>query len=66
MSPNKDKLRDPDRVRHMVQAATLVREFMAGRPFKNLLHDKLFQSAYRAMIRDLCEICTHVSEATKQ
>ena len=52
MSANRDKSRDQDRVRHMVQAATFIGEFMAGRTFENLLHNKLFPSAYRAVIRN--------------
>ena len=66
MNANKDKPRDPDRVRHMVQAATLIVEFMAGRTFGELLHDKLFQSAVERQFEILGEACTHVSKATEQ
>ena len=66
MSANKDKPRDPDRVRHMVQAATLIEEFLAGRTFKDLLNDKLLQSAVERQFEILGEACTHVSKATKQ
>ncbi|OGX82680.1 hypothetical protein BEN47_04555 [Hymenobacter lapidarius] len=50
----------------MVQAATLISEFVAGRTFENLLHDKLFQSAVERQFEILGEACTHVSKVTKQ
>lgn len=66
MSAKKDKPRDPDRVRHMLEAATLINEFVAGRRFEELLNDKLFQSAVERQFEIPGEACTHVSAATKQ
>ena len=65
MSPKKDRPRDPDRARHMVEAAKLILAFTAGRTFQNLLSDALFRSAVERQFEILGEASSHISSATQ-
>ena len=65
MSPKKDRPRDPDRARHMLEAAKLVLAFVAGRTFQDLLTDALFRSAVERQFEILGEASSHISSATQ-
>ena len=65
MSPKKDRPRDPDRARHMLEAAKLVLAFVAGRTFQNLLTDALFRSAVERQFEMLGEASSPISSATQ-
>ncbi|GAB3858327.1 DUF86 domain-containing protein [Hymenobacter terrigena] len=65
MSPKKDRPRDPDRARHMVEAAKLILAFTAGRTFNDLLTDLLFRSAVERQFEILGEASSHISSATQ-
>ncbi|WP_375418444.1 DUF86 domain-containing protein [uncultured Hymenobacter sp.] len=65
MSPNKQRPRDPDRARHMVEAAKLIVEFTAPREFQELLTDMLFRSAVERQFEILGEASSHISPATQ-
>lgn len=64
MSLKKDRPRDPDRARHMVEAAQLIISFTAGRTFNDLLTDILFRSAVERQFEILGEASSHISPAT--
>ena len=66
MSPKKDRPRDPDRARHMVQAAKLILEFTADRTFQDLLTDALLRSAVERQFEILGEASSHVSSTTQE
>lgn len=65
MSPKKDRQRDPDRARHMVEAAKLIIAFTEGRHFQDLLTDILLRSAVERQFEILGEASSHVSPATQ-
>ena len=65
MSPDKNRPRDPDRARHMPEAARLIIEFTEGRTFSELLANAMFRSAVERQFEILGEASTHVSTATK-
>lgn len=67
MSPSKERPRDPDRARHMLEAARLVVSFTEGRTFQDLLTetDKMLQSAVERQLEILGEAASHVSAATQ-
>ena len=65
MSPKRDRPRDPDRARHMVEAAKFVLAFTTGRTFQNLLTDALFRSAVERQFEILGEANSHISSATQ-
>ena len=65
MSPKKERPRDPDRARHMVEAAKLILSFTAGRTFRELLTDALFRSAVERQFEILGEVSSHISSATQ-
>ncbi|RZK22524.1 MAG: DUF86 domain-containing protein [Hymenobacter sp.] len=66
MSTPKGKPRDPERVRHMLEAANWIVNFTSQREFRDLLNDKLFQSAVERQFEILGEASSHVSTATQQ
>ena len=66
MSPKKDRPRDPDRARHMVEAAKLILAFTAGRTFQDLLTDALLRSAVERQFEILGEACSHISSTTQE
>lgn len=65
MSSRKDRPRDPDRARHMLEAAQLVVQFVNGRSFQDLLNDALFRSAVERQFEILGEAASHVSTDTQ-
>ena len=65
MNPNKQRPRDPDRARHMVEAAKLIVEFTASRTFQNLLTYALLRSAVERQFELLGEASSHISAATQ-
>ena len=65
MSPKKQRPRDPDRARNMVEAAKLIVEFTATREFQDLLTDILFRSAVEWQFEIFGEASSHISSATQ-
>ena len=65
MSPKKDRPRDPDRARHMLEAAKFILAFTTGRTFQELLTDALFRSAVERQFEILGEASSHISSATQ-
>ena len=65
MSPKKSRPRDPDRVRHMVEAAKLITGFIYGHTFQEFLSDKLLHSAVERQFEILGEAGSHISPATQ-
>jgi len=65
MSPKKDRPRDPNRARHMVEAARLIIDFTQGRTFQNLLSNAMFRSAVRRQFEILGEASSHISSTTQ-
>jgi uncharacterized protein with HEPN domain len=66
MSAPKSRLRDPDRARHMLEAAKLIIDFTQGRNFQELVSDALLQSAVERHFEILGEASSHVSAATQE
>lgn len=65
MSPKPNRLRDPDRARHMLKAARLIASFTQGRNFQDFLTDELLQSAIERQFEILGESSSHVSTDTQ-
>ena len=65
MSPKKERPRDPDRARHMLDAAKLIVEFTQGRTFQELLTNAMFRSAVERQFEILGEASSHVSAETQ-
>ena len=65
MSPKKERPRDPDRARHMLDAAKLIIEFTQGRTFQELLTNAMFRSAMERQFEILGEASSHVSAETQ-
>lgn len=65
MSPNKNRPRDPDRARHMLEAARLIIDFTQGRTFQDFLSDAMFRSAVERQFEILGEASSHISIATQ-
>ena len=65
MSPKKDRPRDPDRARHMVEAAKLILAFTADRTFQDFLTDALLRSAVERQFEILGEASSHISSTTQ-
>ena len=65
MSPKKERPRDPDRARHMLDAAKLIVEFTQERTFQELLTNAMFRSAVVRQFEILCEASSHVSAETQ-
>ena len=65
MNPSKQRPRDPDRARHMLEAAELIVEFTATRTFHDLLTDMLLRSAVERQFEILGEASSHISVATQ-
>lgn len=65
MSTRKDRPRDPDRARHMLEAAKLVVAFTEGRTFADFLADILFRSAVERQFEILGEASSHISVVTQ-
>ena len=65
MSPKKGRPRDPDRARHMLDAAKLIIEFPQGRTFQELLTNAMFRSAVERQFEILGEASSHVSAETQ-
>lgn len=65
MNPSKGRPRDPDRARHMLEAAQLIIDFTQGRTFQDLLSDALFRSAVERQFEILGEASSHISAATQ-
>ncbi|RZK21693.1 MAG: DUF86 domain-containing protein [Hymenobacter sp.] len=66
MSTPKGRPRDPERVRHMLEAATWIVNFTSQHKFDDLLNDKLFQSAVERQFEILGEAASPVAPATQQ
>ncbi|MGI4835928.1 MAG: HepT-like ribonuclease domain-containing protein [Janthinobacterium lividum] len=66
MNPNKNKPRDPDRARHMLEAARWINEKAAGTTLIDLLADKTLQLALERQFEILGEAAFHVSDTTQQ
>lgn len=64
MSPKKERPRDPNRVRHMLDAAKLIVEFTQGCTFQELLTNAMFRSAVERQFEILGEASSHVSAET--
>ena len=65
MSSSKNKPRDPERVRHMLEAVIAIAQFMAGHSLTDFLTNKLLQSAVERQFEILGEAASHVSIATQ-
>lgn len=65
MSPKKDRPRDPDRARHMVDAAKAIVIFTTNRSFQDFLTDKLLHSAVERQFEILGEAGSHISLPTQ-
>ena len=65
MNPNKQRPRDPDRARHMPEAAKLIVEFTGSRTFQNLLDDVMLRSAVEWQFEILGEASAHISARTQ-
>ncbi|RZK34057.1 MAG: DUF86 domain-containing protein [Hymenobacter sp.] len=65
MSPKKNRPRDPDRARHMVDAAKAIVSFTANRTFQDFLTDKLLHSAVERQFGILGEAGSHISPSTQ-
>ncbi|NML66720.1 DUF86 domain-containing protein [Hymenobacter sp. RP-2-7] len=65
MSPRKNRPRDPDRARHMVEAAKLIIAFTNGRTFQDFLNDNLLRSAVERQFEILGEAGSHISASTQ-
>ncbi len=65
MRANKKRPRDPERARHMLDAANLIVAFTEGRTFQDLLTDVMFRSAVERQFEILGEASSHVSAATQ-
>lgn len=59
MNPKEDRLRDPDRARHIVEAARLILAFTTGRTFQESLTEALFRSAVERQFEILGEASSH-------
>ncbi len=66
MNPSKQRPRDPDRARHMLEAARLIVEFTANRTFDDLLKDALLRSAVERQFEILGEASSHISASTRE
>lgn len=66
MSAKKDRPRDPDRARHMLEAAKLIVSFTEGRTFQDFLTDILFRSAVERQFEILGEASSHISVLTQE
>lgn len=65
MSLQKNRPRDPDRVRHMLEAVKAIGRYTTGRTIADFLTDDLLQSAVERQFEILGEAATHVSAATQ-
>ena len=65
MSPKKDRPRDPDRARHMVEAARLIVNFTQGHTFQEFLTDALLRSAIEWQFEIRGKAGSHISLATQ-
>lgn len=65
MSRNKKQPRDPDRVKHMLDATKALERYTSGRTLVDFLADDLLQSAVERQFEILGEAASHVSAATK-
>ena len=65
MSPKKERPRDPDRARHMLDAAKLIVEFTQGRTFQELLTNAMFRSAVERRFEILGDASPHISAETQ-
>lgn len=65
MSLNKQRPRDPDRARHMVEAAKLIVDFTTGRTFQELIMDLLLRSAVERQFEIMGEASSHISKTTQ-
>lgn len=65
MSLNKQRPRDPDRARHMVEAAKLIVDFTTGRTFQELIMDLLLRSAVERQFEIMGEASSHISKITQ-
>lgn len=65
MNTSKKRPRDPDRVRHMRDAAQLIIDFTTGRSFQDFVSDALLRSAVERQFEILGEAGSHVSTATQ-
>ncbi|MDQ2795392.1 MAG: DUF86 domain-containing protein, partial [Bacteroidota bacterium] len=65
MSSNKNRPRDPERVRHMLEAVKAIGQFMTGHSLSDFLANKLLQSAVERQFEILGEAASHVSTPTQ-
>ncbi|RZK35343.1 MAG: DUF86 domain-containing protein [Hymenobacter sp.] len=65
MSPKKSRPRDPDRARHMVEAAKLIVDFTTNRTLQDFLQDKLLNSAVERQFEILGEAGSPISADTQ-
>ena len=63
MNSPKQRPRDPDRVRHMLEAARAMGRYTTGRTLADFLTDDLLQSAVERQFEILGEAASHVSSA---
>ena len=66
MNPSKARLRDPERVFHMLEAARDIEDFLRGKTLANLQNDRQLRFAVERAFEILGEAATHVSSETQQ
>ncbi|RYE89035.1 MAG: DUF86 domain-containing protein [Cytophagaceae bacterium] len=65
MNPKKSRPRDPDRVRHMLEAVKAINRYTAGCSIADFMVNDLLQSAVERQFEILGEAAAHVSAAVQ-
>ncbi len=66
MNPKKTRLRDPERVLHMLEAARDIQQFLQNETVETLHHDRKLRFAVERAFEILGEAAAHVSPETQQ
>lgn len=65
MSTQKNRPRDPERVRHMLEAVKAIGRYTAGHSLADFMTNDLLQSAVERQVEILGEAAAHVSATTQ-